>query len=56
MKPKKLEKKTAFIFKKNVINDLSKDQMNKINGGGTNGGDWSGNPACKNFSVKTVSN
>lgn len=48
MKTKKLEKKIQFIFKKNAISNLDKDQLVKINGGNghTYGGIHSGNPHC----------
>ncbi|MFC3562144.1 hypothetical protein [Pedobacter jamesrossensis] len=48
MKPKKLEKKTVFLFKKKMIANLSKDQMRKINGGNgkLNPTDHSGTPDC----------
>jgi hypothetical protein len=48
MKTKKLEKRIQFIFKKNAISNLDKDQLIKINGGIglTHGGAHSGNPHC----------
>lgn len=33
MKTKKLEKKTVFLFKKNNLSNLTKEQMRNINGG-----------------------
>lgn len=33
MKNKKLEKKTLFVFKKNNLTNLTKEQMRKIYGG-----------------------
>lgn len=38
MKTKKLEKKTVFIFKKNNLSNLTKEQMRRINGGDPTGG------------------
>jgi len=47
MKNKKLEKKTLFVFKKNNLTNLTKEQMRKIYGGdGPTGGDHSGTPEC----------
>ena len=48
MKNKKLEKKTVFIFKKNNLTNLTKEQMRKINGGNNyvNPTDHSGTPEC----------
>lgn len=43
MKNKKLEKVTKFIFKRIDILNLSKEQMQKINGG--NGQDYLGGPS-----------
>lgn len=55
MKPKKLEKKTAFIFKKTNLLNLTKEQMRKINGGDNifMATDHSGNPEC---GAKTLNN
>ncbi|MCX2494823.1 hypothetical protein OQX63_15145 [Pedobacter sp. PF22-3] len=48
MKNKKLEKKTVFIFKRNNMTHLTKEQMRRIYGGGTtvDGGDISTNQGC----------
>jgi hypothetical protein len=49
MKPKKLEKRIQFIFKKKAIVSLNKDEMKKIIGGGNNyvnPSDHSGTPDC----------
>ncbi len=49
MKPKKLEKRIQFIFKKTAITILDKDQMKKIIGGRNNyvnPSDHSGTPDC----------
>ncbi|WP_165825392.1 hypothetical protein [Pedobacter yonginense] len=56
MKTKKLEKKTAFVFKKNVVKELTKDEMNQINSGGGGVKPLSGTPICKNFTMKTFGN
>ncbi|WP_426326004.1 hypothetical protein [Pedobacter sp. R-06] len=56
MKNKKLEKKTLFVFKRNNMTNLTKEQMRRINGGGettTGGSGLSGDPACPN---KTIAN
>ena len=51
MKPQKLEKKTIFVFKKNIIS-LSDEQMRRINGGNvTNNGGFSGDPGCPNKTI-----
>jgi ABC-type phosphate transport system substrate-binding protein len=49
MKNKKLEKKTLFVFKKNNLTNLTKEQMRRIYGGETTngaGGDLSTNHGC----------
>lgn len=49
MKPKKLEKRVQFIFKRNSMVNLTKEQMRRIYGGdGTtvSGGDLSTNHGC----------
>lgn len=47
MKNKKLKKKTVFVFKRNNMANLTKDEMRRINGGnGPTGGDHSGHPEC----------
>jgi len=58
MKNKKLEKKTLFVFKKNNLINLTKEQMRKIYGGETTtgGSGLSGDPACPNKTIlNTVS-
>jgi hypothetical protein len=55
MKNKKLEKKTLFVFKKNNLINLTKEQMRRIYGGETTtgGSGLSGDPGCPN---KTIAN
>lgn len=53
MKNKKLEKKTLFVFKKNNLTNLTKEQMRRINGGDGTTSNLSGQPECEN---KTVHN
>ncbi|MBB6236092.1 hypothetical protein HDC90_000698 [Pedobacter sp. AK013] len=57
MKNKKLEKKTVFIFKKNNLTNLTKEQMKRINGGGPTGGnDPSAGVTCPEKTInQTVS-
>ncbi|RLJ77011.1 hypothetical protein [Pedobacter alluvionis] len=57
MKNKKLEKKTLFVFKKNNLTNLTKEQMTRINGGGPTGGnDPSAGVTCPERTVnQTVS-
>ncbi|QXU40502.1 hypothetical protein [Pedobacter sp. D749] len=53
MKNKKLEKKTLFVFKKNNLTNLTKEQMRRINGGDHPTSNLSGEPGCEN---KTINN
>ena len=56
MKTKKLEKKTAFIFKNKSLSNLRADELHKINGGDRLVVEFSMTPACVgNKTIKTVS-
>jgi len=59
MKNKKLEKKTVFIFKKNNLINLTKEQMRRIYGGNLpnhleSAGNASTLPDCDKTQAKTV--
>lgn len=58
MKNKKLKKKTVFVFKRNNMTNLTKEQMRKIYGGETTtgGSGLSGDATCPDKTIlKTVS-
>jgi len=59
MKNKKLEKKTVFVFKRNNMTNLTKEQMRRIYGGnGINESEAGGNPStlpgCDKTQAKTI--